>query len=61
MTGFNAKEKRMVKILSSPVLWGQHYLRNRDGSARAHWAHQAQDLECGDSNIILLDGRDVGK
>ncbi len=33
MAGFNAKEKRMVKILSSPVLWGQHYLRNRDGSA----------------------------
>lgn len=61
MAGFNAKEKRMVKILSSPVLWGQHYLRNRDGSARAYWDHQAEDLECGDSNIIHLDGRDVGK
>lgn len=61
MAKFSAKEKRMIRILSSPVLWGQHYLRNRDGSLRGYWPHQVEDLECGDCNIIHLDGRDVGK
>ncbi|MCL4500062.1 MAG: hypothetical protein M1335_07490 [Chloroflexi bacterium] len=61
MPRFNAKEKRMVEILSSPVLWGRHYLRNRDGSPREYWPHQVEDLECAENNIIHLDGRDTGK
>lgn len=47
--------------LFSPLLWGEHYLVNRDGSPRRYWDHQADDLECEASSIIHLDGRDVGK
>lgn len=51
----------MIKILSNPLLWGQHYLRNRDGSPRSYWPHQVDDLQCLEKNIIHLDGRDTGK
>jgi len=61
MARFSAKEKRMIEILGSPVLWGQHYLRDRDGSSRTYWPHQVEDLLCKDRNIIHLDGRDTGK
>lgn len=61
MVRFSAKEKRMIKILSNPLSWGEHYLRNRDGSPRSYWPHQAEDLQCAEKNIIHLDGRDTGK
>jgi len=61
MARFNAKEKRMIRILSNPLSWGEHYLRNRDGSRRSYWPHQAEDLQCAEKNIIHLDGRDTGK
>jgi len=51
----------IVERLLDPVLWGQHYLRNRDGSKRTYWPHQVEDLLCGERNVIHLDGRDVGK
>ncbi len=51
----------MVEILANPVLWGRHYLKNRDGSPRDYWPHQVEDLECPDKSIIHLDGRDTGK
>ena len=44
-----------------PVKWGECYLVNRDGSRRAYWAHQVEDLRADEENIIHLDGRDVGK
>lgn len=61
MARFSAKDKRMIRILSNPVFWGQHYLRNRDGSPRKYWPHQVDDLQCPEKNIIHLDGRDTGK
>lgn len=51
----------MRATLSDPVLWGQAYLYNRDGSGRDYWPHQVEDLRCPAKNIIHLDGRDVGK
>jgi len=61
MARFSAKQKRMIEILSNPLSWGQHYLRNRDGSPRCYWPHQVEDLQCPEKNIIHLDGRDTGK
>ena len=61
MARFSAKQKRMIEILSNPLSWGQHYLRNRDGSTRSYWPHQVEDLQCAEKNIIHLDGRDTGK
>lgn len=54
-------ERAIAQRLADPVLWGEHYLRNRDGSKRAYWPHQVEDLRCAERNIIHLDGRDVGK
>jgi hypothetical protein len=51
----------IIRRLQDPVLWGEHYLRNRDGSERSYWPHQVEDLRCPDRNIIHLDGRDCGK
>ena len=61
MARMSAKERRLAETLADPVLWGQGYLRNRDGGQRIYWPHQAEDLLCPDRNIIHLDGRDVGK
>ena len=61
MARISAKERRLAETLADPVLWGQGYLRNRDGGQRVYWPHQAEDLLCPDRNIIHLDGRDVGK
>ncbi len=55
------KERKLAATLSDPVLWGQAYLYNRDGSGRDYWPHQVEDLRCPAKNIIHLDGRDVGK
>ena len=60
-TPLPADPREVARILLDPVLWGQAYLRNRDGSPRAYWPHQAEDLGCDRSNIIHLDGRDSGK
>ena len=57
----SSEEMRLGQSLRDPVLWGQSYLRNRDGSARDYWPHQVEDLRCEDRNIIHLDGRDSGK
>jgi len=43
------------------VTWGERWLVNRDGSRRAYWGHQLEDLLAEDGNIVHLDGRDVGK
>jgi len=59
--GVSDKERRLAETLRDPVLWGQAYLYNRDGSARSYWDHQKEDLRCSHKNIIHLDGRDVGK
>ena len=55
------KERKLAATLSDPVLWGQAYLYNRDGSGRDYWPHQVEDLRCPAKNIVHLDGRDVGK
>jgi len=57
----NKEETELIKILRSPVNWGEFYLSNRDATPRLYWEHQKEDLECGDRNIIHLDGRKVGK
>ena len=61
MARLTAQERKIVEMLRSPMLWGQAYLRNRDGSPREYWEHQRDDLLCEDRNIIHLDGRAVGK
>ena len=62
MTNLKDKEKRrLFEFFKSPVSWGEGYLQNRDGNPRRYWAHQIEDLECQDRNIIHLDGRDSGK
>lgn len=55
------EETKLAESLRDPVLWGEKYLRNRDGSDRKYWSHQVEDLMCEDRNIIHLDGRDSGK
>ena len=59
------REARRVPVVAlnepDPVKWGQGHLLNRDGSRRAYWPHQVDDLRAQDENIIHLDGRDVGK
>ncbi len=55
------KERQLARILDDPVLWGETYLYNRDGSPRRYWPHQKEDLRCAARNIIHLDGRDTGK
>ena len=61
MARISAKDRKLAQTLADPVLWGQAYLGNRDGSRRTYWPHQVEDLLCPDKNIIHLDGRDVGK
>jgi len=57
-----SKDHRAIgRILRNPRLWGEQYLKNRDGAERRYWAHQNEDLECTATNIIHLDGRDSGK
>ncbi|MDH3345933.1 MAG: hypothetical protein OEL75_01980, partial [Kiritimatiellaceae bacterium] len=56
-----ARERKLAETLRDPVLWGQAYLHNRDGSGRTYWDHQLEDLRSSHKNIIHLDGRDVGK
>ena len=51
----------IIERLQDPVLWGEHYLRNRDGSKRRYWPHQIEDLRSAERNVIHLDGRDTGK
>ncbi len=55
------EQERLRAVLGNPVSWGEHYLRNRDGSERGYWPHQAEDLLAPEKNIIHLDGRGVGK
>jgi hypothetical protein len=61
MMAVSDKERKLAETLREPVLWGQAYLHNRDGSDRSYWKHQKDDLWCPHKNIIHLDGRDVGK
>ena len=61
MVDVTSEEERLGVSLRDPVLWGEKYLRNRDGFARGYWPHQVKDLHCGEKNIVHLDGRDVGK
>lgn len=55
------ERERLRAVLGNPVSWGQHYLRNRNGSPREYWQHQTEDLLAPEKNIIHLDGRGVGK
>ncbi|MHB9038973.1 MAG: LAGLIDADG family homing endonuclease, partial [Armatimonadota bacterium] len=57
----HGEDAKLALSLRDSVLWGQKYLRNRDGSPRKYWPHQIDDLKCEDKNIIHLDGRDSGK
>jgi hypothetical protein len=57
----SGEETRLAMSLRDPVMWGQSYLINRDGSPRGYWGHQIEDLKCEERNIIHLDGRDSGK
>ncbi len=59
--GLSGSEMEQALSLRDPVFWGQLYLTNRDGSKRAYWPHQIEDLQCEHRNIIHLDGRDSGK
>jgi len=49
------------KVLSSPALFGETLLFNRDGSARCYRPYQVEDLECRHPRVAHLDGRAVGK
>ncbi|MHB9037068.1 MAG: terminase large subunit domain-containing protein [Armatimonadota bacterium] len=57
----SSEDVRLGLSLRDPVLWGEKYLINRDGTPRSYWSHQIEDLRCEDKKIIHLDGRDVGK
>jgi len=57
----SSQRAEMVRILLDKVSWGEHILRNRDGSPRVYWEHQTEDLRCPDRFIIHRDGRKVGK
>jgi|GEM_PF-2465339 len=57
----SSEEVKLGLSLRDPVLWGQGYLRNRDGSPRVYWPHQVEDLRSEERNIIHLDGRGAGK
>ncbi len=61
MNNFTEEQHKIALSLRDPVVWGQSYLTNRDGSPREYWPHQVDDLMCDDRNIIHLDGRDSGK
>lgn len=39
----------------------EDFPRNRNGTERTYWPHQAEDLLAPEKNIIHLDGRGVGK
>ncbi|MHB9131158.1 MAG: terminase large subunit domain-containing protein [Armatimonadota bacterium] len=54
-------DEALALVLGNPVVWGEHFLRNRDGAPRSYWSHQIDDLLCTARNVIHLDGRDVGK
>jgi len=54
-------QRRLTAILKDPVAWGELFLHNRDGSSRAFWEHQKEDLRCRAQQIVHQDGRDVGK
>jgi hypothetical protein len=56
-----SRNARLAETLASPVLWGQAYLRNRNGEPRSYWPHQVEDLLAEEPNIIHLDGRASGK
>lgn len=55
------RKRQLARQLLDPVVWGERYLRNRDGSQRRYWPHQVEDLRCPDKSVIHLDGRDCGK
>jgi len=57
----SSEEVKLGLSLRDPALWGQSYLRNRDGSPRVYWPHQVEDLRSEERNIIHLDGRGAGK
>lgn len=61
MAKITAQERKLAETLRDPMLWGQAYLFNRDGSTRRYWDHQVGDLRCEDKNIIHLDGKEVKK
>ena len=54
-------EGAVAARLADPVTWGEHYLRNRDGSPRSYWPHQVEDLRARERQIVHQDGRDCGK
>ena len=47
------KERKLAATLSDPVLWGQAYLYNRDGSGRDYWPHPLSPISLGSLPIRL--------
>ena len=39
MAQLSARERKLARTLADPVLWGQAYLRNRDGAGRVYWSY----------------------
>jgi len=54
-------EKELFKIFCSPVLFGEAFLLNRDGSPRRFRDYQKKDLEDIHPYIIHRDATEVGK
>ena len=59
--GYDLDNTQVLKVLKDPVLWGENFLKDRDGKKRKFWKHQRADLKCNDSYVIHQDGRSVGK
>jgi len=59
--GFSPDEAALLEVWYSPLVWGETFLSNRDGSPREYRAYQREDLECTAPRIVHLDGRSVGK
>jgi len=54
-------EDILFKVITSPKLWGEAFLLNRDGTPRRYRDYQKEDLECRDARVVHMDGRAVGK
>ncbi len=59
--GLTDEEKVLAATLSSPAVWGEAFLYDRDGKPRKYRTYQREDLECDHPRIVHMDGRAVGK
>jgi hypothetical protein len=56
-----ATPSRFLKYGDNPLVWGEAFLVNRDGTPRRYRHYQEEDLLCSAPRIAHLDGRSVGK